>query len=72
MKKVVERVGMLEELVKQINTLKLQVKQFKHKSGTTEATLASKDVELTIAYELNDSFKKDTLTLTDQLETVKS
>ena len=72
LKSVVERVGMLEELVKQINTLKLQVKQFKHKSGTTEATLASKDVELTIAYELNDSFKKDTLTLTDQLETVKS
>ena len=72
LKKVVERVGMLEELVKQINTLKLQVKQFKQKSETTEATLASKDVELTIAYELIDSFKKDTLTLTDQLETVKS
>ena len=72
LKKVVERVRMLEELVKQINTLKLQVKQFKQKSGTTEATLASKDVELTIAYELIDSFKKDTLTLTDQLETVKS
>ena len=70
LKKVVERVGMLEELVKQINTLKLQVKKFKQKSETTEATLASKDVELTIAYELINSFKKDTLTLTDQLETV--
>ena len=67
LKKVVERVGMLEELVKQINTLKVQVKQFIHKSETTEATLASKDVELTIAYELIDSIKKDTLTLTDQL-----
>ena len=39
LKKVVERVGMLEELVKQINTLKLQVKQFKQKSETTEHNL---------------------------------
>ena len=68
LKKVVERVGMLEERVKQQNTLKLQVKRLKQKSETTDTNLLSKDVELTLLM----NFKKDTLTLTVQLETRKS
>jgi hypothetical protein len=45
--------------------LKQQVK-------ATDVTLASKDVELTLAYEIIDNFKQDILTLTEQLETIKS
>ena len=80
LKTAVERIRVSEEedieppyeLVKEIETLKLQVQQFTQKSQTTEITLASKDVELTIAYEVIDSFKQDILTLTDQLETIKN
>ena len=68
----VRRMTMLEERVKEIKTLKLQAKEFQQKSQTTEVTLASKDVEFTVAYGIIDSFKKDILTLTDQLEAMKS
>ena len=72
LKIAVGRTTMLEERVKGIKTLMLQAKEFQQKSQTTEVTLASKDVELTVAYGIIDGFKKDILTLTGQLEAMKS
>ena len=60
------------ELVKEKETLKLKVEELEHKVQTTDVTLASKDVELEMAYGIIDSFKLDILKLTDQLETMKS
>ena len=59
-------------LTGEIETLKLQFENLRHKVQTTDITLASKDNELTIAYGVIDSFKIDILTLRDQLETMKS
>ena len=52
--------------------MKLKVEELEHKVQTTDVTLASKDVELEMAYGIIDSFKLDILKLTDQLETMKS
>ena len=73
LKKTFERMNMLEERVKEKEKeMKLQAKELKQKSQTTEVTLVSEDVELTIAYGINDGFKKDILTLTNQLEAIMS
>ena len=80
LKQAAERIKVLEEenikqpheLPGEIETLKLQFENLRHKVQTTDVTLASKDNELTIAYGIIDSFKIDILTLTDQLETMKS
>ena len=36
-----------------------QVNKFKYQVETTNVTLASKDMELTMAYDIIDSFKRD-------------
>ena len=79
-KKALERIRVLEEgnleppleLVNQIKTLKLEVEEFKQKIQTTDEALVSKDVEVTLAYGVIDSFKQDITTLTDQLSTKMS
>ena len=60
------------ELIKEKESLKVQANQLKYQVETTNVTLASKDVELTMAYDTIDSFKQDIMSLTDQLETLKS
>ena len=80
MKQSAERIKVLEEenikqpheLPGEIETLKLQFENLRHKVQTTDVTLASKDNALTIAYGIIDTFKIDITTLTDQLETMKS
>ena len=53
-------------------SVKVQFEKFKCQVETNNVTLASKDVELTMAYDIIDSFKQDIMSLTDQLETLKS
>ena len=80
LKQAVERIRVFEEealdppheLVKEKETLQLHVRNLKQQVKATDVTLASKDVELTMAYEIIDNFKQDILTLTEQLETMKS
>ena len=80
LEKALERIRVLEEdnlkppfePVNQIDTLKLEVKKMKQKLKTTSEALVSKDVEVTLAYGVIDSFKQDITTLTDQISTMKS
>ena len=67
-----ENIKQPHELPGEIETLKSQLENLRHKVQTTDETLANKDNELTIAYGIIDSFKIDINTLTDQLETMKS
>ena len=80
LKQAVEKVRVLEEkyieqaheLIKETESLKVQVDKFKYQVETINVTLASKDVEFTMAYDIIDSFKQDIMSLTDQLETLTS
>ena len=80
LKQAVEKVRVLEEkdieqaheLIKETESLKVQGNKFKYQVETTNVTLESKDVELTMAYDIIDSFKQDIMSLTDKLETLKS
>ena len=80
LKQAVEKVRVLEEkdieqpreLIKEAESLKVQVNKFKYQVETTNVTLASKDMELTMAYDIIDSSKRDIMSLTDKLETLKS
>ena len=80
LEKAIERIRVLEEdnselpleLVHQMETLKLEVQEFKQKLQTTNEALVSKDIEVTLAYGVIDSFKQDKTSLTDQLATMKS
>ena len=80
LKQEVERVRVLEEkyieqshgILIETESVKVQFEKLKCQVETTNVTLASKDVELTMAYDIIDSFKQDIMSLTDQLETLKS
>ena len=75
-----ERIRVLEEepieqpyeLVKEIDTLKLEVEHFKQQSQVTQVKIDIKDSELKIAYGIIDKFKQDIVTLNEQLEILKS
>ena len=75
-----ERIRVLEEepielpyeLVKEIDTLKLEVEHFKQRLQVTQVKIYIKDDELTISYGIIDNFKQDMWTLTEQLEILKS
>ena len=58
------------ELVKEIDTLKLEAEHFKQQ--VTKVKIDIKDNELAIAYGIIDNFKQDIVTLTKQLEILKS
>jgi chromosome segregation ATPase len=78
LKQAVERVRALEEkcieqpheIFIKTESVKVQFEKLKCQVETTNVTLASKDVELTMAYDIIDSFKQDIKSLTDQLETI--
>ena len=80
LKQAVERIRVLEEadidppyeLVKEKETLQWYVGKLNKQVQATDVTLASKDVELTMAYGIIEGFKEDILILTVQLETMKS
>ena len=80
LKQAVERIRVLEEadidppyeLVKEKRNFTVACQKFEAASSSNRCDLASKDVELTMAYGIIDSFKQYILTLTEQLETMKS
>jgi hypothetical protein len=52
--------------------LKLEVEHFRQQSQGTQVKIYIKDNELTIDYGIIDNIKQDIVTLTEQLEILKS
>ena len=59
----VEAIAQSNGIVREKETLEVQIEQLKHKVDTSNVTLVSRDVELTMAYDIIDSLKQDSVVL---------